>query len=170
MHKINSIVEDVFLETNYKLQTSDTIDTTFSGSTCVSLIYTPEKIISANVGDSRAVLGRCVNGEWESHDLTRDHKPDEKDESARIKKRGGRIQPFKDEDGEFIGPPRVWLKEEEIPGLAMSRSFGDRVAASVGVVAEPEIFEYKFQEEDKFFIVASDGVWEFIESAEVRNI
>ena len=31
-----------------------------------------------------------------------------------------------------------------------------------------EIFEYKFTEDDKFFIVASDGVWEFIESQEVN--
>ncbi len=62
----------------------------------------------------------------------------------------------------------MWIKEDEIPGLAMSRSFGDRVAASVGVIAEPEIFEYKFQEEDKFMIIASDGVWEFIESPEVK--
>jgi serine/threonine protein phosphatase PrpC len=31
-----------------------------------------------------------------------------------------------------------------------------------------EIMEYKFQEEDKFFIIASDGVWEFIESDEVK--
>ncbi len=76
---------------------------------------------------------------WISHNLSRDHKPSEKDEALRIKKRGGRIQPFKDEDGEFIGPARVWIKEEEIPGLAMSRSFGDRVAASVGVIAEPGI-------------------------------
>ena len=29
--------------------------------------------------------------------------------------------------------------------------------------------EYKFQEEDKFFIIASDGIWEFIESDEVKN-
>jgi hypothetical protein len=75
--------------------------------------------------------------EWVCHNLTRDHKPNEKDEMARIKKKGGRIQPFRDDDGEFIGPARVWLKEDEIPGLAMSRSFGDRVASSVGVVAEP---------------------------------
>lgn len=27
--------------------------------------------------------------------------------------------------------------------------------------------EYKFVEEDKFIILASDGVWEFIESPEV---
>jgi hypothetical protein len=55
----------------------------------------------------------------------------------RIKKRGGRIEPFRDEDDQFIGPHRVWLKEDDVPGLAMSRSFGDRVAASVGVLAEP---------------------------------
>lgn len=143
LHNINSIISDVFLEQNYKLHTNEIMDTTFSGSTCVSLIYTPEKVITANVGDSRAVLGRCVNGEWISHDLTRDHKPDMKDESARIKKRGGRIQPFKDDDGEFIGPARVWLRDDEIPGLAMSRSFGDRVASSVGVIAEPGNFKFE---------------------------
>ena len=38
-----------------------------------------------------------------------------------------------------MGPARVWLKDEEIPGLAMSRSFGDEVAASVGIIAQPGI-------------------------------
>jgi hypothetical protein len=31
----------------------------------------------------------------------------------------------------------VWLKHEDIPGLAMTRSFGDEVAGRVGVIAEP---------------------------------
>jgi hypothetical protein len=31
----------------------------------------------------------------------------------------------------------VWLKYEEYPGLAMSRSIGDTIAASVGVIYEP---------------------------------
>jgi hypothetical protein len=43
------------------------------------------------------------------------------------------------DDGEPCGPARVWLKEEDLPGLAMSRSIGDLVAASVGVTWEPEI-------------------------------
>lgn len=58
----------------------------------------------------------------------------------RILKQGGRIEPFKDDDEGFIGPPRVWLADEDLPGLAMSRSFGDRLAASVGVVAVPGIY------------------------------
>jgi len=36
---------------------------------------------------------------------------------------------------------RVWLKNEDIPGLAMTRSFGDGMAAKVGVNAIPELGE-----------------------------
>lgn len=59
---IESIIEEAFLEMNFYLHTSETIDTLYSGSTCVSLVYTPEKLICANVGDSRAVLGKFRNG------------------------------------------------------------------------------------------------------------
>ena len=55
----------------------------------------------------------------------------------RITNRNGRVEPFKDENDEFIGPHRVWLMEQNIPGLAMSRSFGDKTAAQVGVISEP---------------------------------
>lgn len=48
------------------------------------------------------------------------------------------MDPFREPDGEPIGPARVWLKDENIPGLAMSRSIGDNVASSVGVIPEPE--------------------------------
>lgn len=61
-YNFNSILEDTFLDINSKLLSCEIVDTMFSGSTCVSLIYTPEKIITANVGDSRAVIGRQVNG------------------------------------------------------------------------------------------------------------
>jgi len=50
----------------------------------------------------------------------------------------------------------------------MTRSFGDQVAASVGIIAEPEITHWNFTKEDKFLILASDGIWEFIDSEEVR--
>ena len=61
--------------------------------------------------------------------LSRDHKPSDADESVRIKERGGRIEAFKDAyTGEEMGPQRVWLMNEDVPGLAMSRSLGDYVA------------------------------------------
>lgn len=46
----------------------------------------------------------------------------------------------------------------------MSRSFGDLVAASVGVISEPEVNFYNIENHDRFLIVASDGLWEFIQS------
>lgn len=58
IHNVNSIITEVFVDTNNKLLSGEIVDTTFSGSTCVSLIYTPEKLITANVGDSRAVIGK----------------------------------------------------------------------------------------------------------------
>ena len=44
-----------------------------------------------------------------------------------------------DEEGNPIGPSRVWLPNMMLPGLAMSRSIGDDVAACVGVCATPEV-------------------------------
>ena len=169
---ISSIITDVFIKENSKLISNEMINSMLSGSTCVSTIYTPNKLITANVGDSRIILGKFFPNlqEWKSVDLTRDHKPALPDEEKRILEKGGRIEPMKDEDNTFIGPPRVWLKKQDYPGLAMSRSFGDRVAHSVGVSEEPEIKEYKFCKEDKFFVVASDGLFEFISSQDIVNI
>ncbi len=47
--------------------------------------------------------------------------------------------PFKSHLGNFEGPSRVWLQREMIPGLAMSRSFGDLVASKVGVINIPDV-------------------------------
>ena len=169
---ISDIIKEIFIKENTKLISNEMINSMLSGSTCVSVIYTPIKLITANVGDSRIILGKCDknNNKWISVDLTRDHKPSLPDEEQRIKKKGGRIEPMRDEDNSFIGPPRVWLKDQEYPGLAMSRSFGDRVAHSVGVSEVPEIKEYIFCEEDKFFVVASDGLFEFISSQNIVDI
>lgn len=168
--KLDDIIIRTFKEENHKLSSNESINSLLSGSTCVSLIYTPYKLITANVGDSRAIMGKFKDNKWFSFDLTRDHKPSEEDEKNRILNAGGRIEPMKDYDDTFIGPKRVWLKDEDYPGLAMSRSFGDRVAHSVGVIPTPEIKEYKFAPEDKFFIVASDGLFEFISSNDIVNI
>jgi serine/threonine protein phosphatase PrpC len=116
-----------------------------------------KKLICANVGDSRAIMGSLKhkssqltaqevvasnnthdpNKVWVAHALSRDHKPDTKDEKERILSSNGRVDTFREPNGDPIGPARVWLKNENIPGLAMSRSIGDLVAASVGVSSEP---------------------------------
>ncbi len=172
-NEIYNIISNTFLQCNEQLIENENINSTFSGTTCVSLIYTPSKLIVPNIGDSRAVLGKydISNKIWRAIDLSRDHKPTEKDEAERIINNGGRIKPFTDDEtGEFIGPQRVWIKEDDVPGLAMTRSFGDRVAAIAGTISEPEIKEFELKDEDKFIIIASDGIWEFISSEECVNI
>lgn len=52
----------------------------------------------------------------------------------------------------------------------MSRSFGDRVAHSVGVSAEAEVREFLLNTNDKFVVIASDGVWEFLSNEDVAGI
>jgi hypothetical protein len=56
--------------------------------------------------------------------LSEDQKPDRDDERRRILSCGGRVEPLMDENGEAIGPYRVWLPNMMLPGLAMARSIG----------------------------------------------
>ena len=168
---LKEVIINTFLMENNSLLRNKQIDSDLSGSTCVSVIYTPKKLIIANVGDSRCVLGSCTSkGEWKFENLSKDHKPSDKEEAERIKKHGGRIKPMTDDDGNFIGPLRVYMKDKELPGLAMTRSFGDYFASLAGTIAVPEIKEHILVPEDKFIILASDGLFEFINSEEVGNI
>ena len=168
---LSDTIISTFLMENNTLLRNKQIDSDLSGSTCLGVIYTPQKLIIANVGDSRCVLGSCSNeGEWKFENLSNDHKPDVKEEADRIKKSGGRIKAMVDEDGSFIGPLRVYLKDKELPGLAMTRSFGDYFATIAGTIAVPEIKEHILVPEDKFIILATDGLYEFINSEEVGNI
>lgn len=105
----------------------------------VNVFLQGETLTTINVGDSRAVLAYQQNNQWQIKQLSRDHKPDLEDEKERIIKTGGRVEPFIDSEGTFQGPHRVWLKNENLPGLAMSRSFGDNIAKRVGVTWEPEV-------------------------------
>ena len=153
-------------------------DTNFSGSTFISVLIRGKRLWCANIGDSRALLAREIqsqdNGKggrgsnhWMSIALSRDHKPNEADESSRIALSGGRVEAYQDEHGNPFGPSRVWLKHQNIPGLAMSRAIGDKVASSVGVIAEPEILEFEVTGEDRFIVVGSDGVFEFLSNEDV---
>ena len=80
------------------------------------------------------------------------------------------VESFRDNFGNFVGPERVWNRHGDGPGLAMSRSFGDEIAHKIGVIVDPEIMEYYFLREDKFIILGSDGIWEFISNDEVVDI
>ncbi|KAI3987041.1 hypothetical protein MKX01_036831 [Papaver californicum] len=113
------------------------------GSTAVVSIVTPEKVVVANCGDSRAVLSRG----GKAVPLSTDHKPDLPGELQRIEGAGGRVIYW---DG-----PRV------LGVLAMSRAIGDNYLKPY-VSSEPEITVKDRTEEDEFMILASDGLWDVV--------
>ena len=57
-----------------------------------------------------------------------------------------------------------------MPGLAMSRSVGDEVSQTVGVISVPEVIVHDITSEDIFCVWASDGVWEFLSNQQVCSI
>lgn len=146
---------------------STSIDCSNSGSTCVTALWQGTTVVCGNVGDSRAVIGKRINGIWQSTDLSIDHKPDLPREKERIEASGGEVSVSKFSK---LGPSRVYIRNEPFPGLAMSRSIGDEVAKTVGVTAEPDIVAHTMTRDEKFLILASDGVWEFISSLEAVKI
>jgi len=146
------------------------VNCSFSGTTAVCSWIQGKKIYTANCGDSRAVLAQLKDGKLVAKDLSTDQKPENEIEKKRIVSMNGRVEPCKGVLGNPIGPARVWLKAQDMPGLAMSRSFGDDVATSVGVISIPELTEHDITTDDKMVIWASDGVWEFISSQDAVNL
>lgn len=67
---------------------------------------------------------------------------------------------------------RIWVTNSSppVPGLAMTRSIGDKLAATIGVTAQPDIISHRLTPEDKFFVMASDGIWEFLSSEHVIQV
>lgn len=126
---------------------------------------------TAWVGDSRCILA-CHTPEqgWFAKDLTKDHKPGNPEEQQRIIASNGRVERLIDEDGEPMGPARVWLQHAWIPGLAMSRALGDSLAHEVGVSSEPGCSVVELDKSHQYLILASDGIWEFMSSQEVVDI
>lgn len=112
-------------------------DTVSSGSTCVSVLLTAEAIYCANVGDSRAVLCRKSPYSVQALPLSTDHKPELPSERQRILLKGGRIAPVYTDNNEPYGPARIWLPDDDSPGLAMTRAMGDFIATSIGLTGSP---------------------------------
>uniref|UniRef100_A0A7S2U5W4 PPM-type phosphatase domain-containing protein n=1 Tax=Lotharella oceanica TaxID=641309 RepID=A0A7S2U5W4_9EUKA len=144
------------------------INTTFSGTTAIYAVKVGNKLYVANIGDSRCALGRRTKeGKYAAIGLSEDQKPDNPEEQKRILAAGGRVEPLPGMPGEDCGPHRVWLRNVDVPGLAMSRSIGDKISQRVGVISVPEIKTHELTGDDHFIVLASDGVWEFMENQEV---
>ena len=44
----------------------------------------------------------------------------------------------------------------------MTRCFGDIIARNIGVISVPDIKFFDIKNEDKYIIIASDGIWDVL--------
>lgn len=162
-----AVMKDNFEKIQSLILTSDQmkkLDAKLAGTTATMCIHDLKnnKLTLAWVADSTAVLG-LVNKTADV--LTRDHKPDLPDERARIEKNGGRVV-F---DG--YANHRVYAKNARYPGLNMSRCLGDLMGhQDCGISATPETKVRPLTADDKYLMLCSDGVWEFLKAEEAVEI
>lgn len=157
--------------------TSRTMSVAMSGAVaCVAYINGLDLHI-ANIGDCKAVIGSLNEaGEWETKRLTNDHNSDNMAEVRRITGE----HPLSERDTIIRG-------ERLLGQLAPLRAFGDfrykwpidvlkqYVVPQYGeqvippnyltppyLTAEPEISYHLITPRDRFLIVATDGIWDFL--------
>jgi len=168
------IITQAFVETDNQLKTVN-FDAYESGCTCVLIIHIGNHIICANVGDSRAIVVYDQQGDnnlnnYNGVPLSKDFKPELPEEAKRILMSGGEVRQMENSSGEKGGPFRVWARGEGYPGLAMSRSIGDLKGKQIGVIPDPGVLEYNLCDKTKYIVACSDGVWEFLNNEEVKEI
>lgn len=132
------------------------VNTEASGCSCSITILAGQTVHFAHIGDSTAMLASWNKQASRLIYSTSDHKPDLPEERARLEAAGSEVREA--EGGGF----RIYLQGSSFPGLTMSRCFGD--TACQGVSQEPVYRQFQMQPSDEnYLIIASDGVWEFIE-------
>ncbi|XP_077232252.1 putative protein phosphatase 2C 35 isoform X2 [Tasmannia lanceolata] len=172
-----------FVTTNSELHNSE-IDDSLSGTTAITILVSGDSLFVANVGDSRAVAGVRTENMVVAEDLSVDQTPFRKDEYERVRLCGARVmsldqvEGLKDPDIQNWGneengdgdPPRLWVQSGMYPGTAFTRSVGDATAENIGVIAIPEILKVQLTPNHLFFVIASDGVFEFLSSQVVVDM
>ena len=123
---LEAALEGAFESTNAAFLAATAPDEVAGTTACVLLRVSHADTLSvhaANAGDSRAVLclahaGGAVSGTHAVEQLTRDHKPDDPDETTRIEAAGGSIWDMEDGcGGRVVGPDNVSM-------LQVARSLG----------------------------------------------
>lgn len=144
-------VESAYLATDQEYVERDSATKYDDGTTAVTAVLVGKRLVTAHVGDTRAVL--CERGT--AVPLTDDHKPDRVDEQCRIQAQGGSVV--------FAGTWRV------CGVLAVSRSFGNRMMKHL-IIPHPEIREDVLHKGNSILVIASDGLWDVLRNQEALDL
>ncbi|XP_031128605.1 probable protein phosphatase 2C 65 [Ipomoea triloba] len=165
--KTKSNIIKAFKDMDNELEGDSSVETYSSGTTSITVSKLGEHLIIGNLGDSRAVL--CTTddeGALVPEQLSVDLKPNLPSERERITSCQGRVMAMKEEPSVF----RVWMPNEDCPGLAMARAFGDFCLKDYGLISTPEVYYRKLSDKDEFVVLATDGVWDVLSNEEVIRV
>jgi len=141
---------DLFPEIDNKLKENNFYQV---GSTACIIYITKENnkkfLYCANIGDTRCIILR--NNSFER--LSYDDRASDDNEYNRIVNNGGIV---------FAG--RVYGQ------LMLSRAFGDWELKNYGVISVPHVMRIEICQNDKFVVVASDGIWDVLSDNDVYNM
>lgn len=118
------------------------------GATLALAVFSDEKIVAANLGDSRVML---IGDDGTIKFSSQDHKPVFRDEIERILSVGGKIV-----NGRVDGV------------LAVSRCLGD--FSIRGVCYEPDVVVHDVEEDDRWLVLCCDGVFDVVSNEDVAEI
>jgi serine/threonine protein phosphatase PrpC len=165
---IEQAVLQAFAKTQYdflQLYSNATSTAAVSGTTAtIALVYN-DKLVVANVGDSRAVMC-CDSTNNKVIEITTDHTPYVHAERQRIEAHGGKITLRKH------GVLRVEGQ------LAVTRRIGGFVNGSTHILtAIPDVHTYNISaattdssSNHQFVILSTDGLWDVVTSAEAVHV
>lgn len=195
MYSFQRLDSDISLEIQAPLEDEMTrnlsLQVAFSGATACMAHVDGVHLHVANAGDCRAILGvQEDNGMWSCLPLTHDHNAWNQAELSRLK----REHP-ESEDGTIIVDDRllgvlmpcrafgdVQLKwSKELQRSVLERGF-DTEALNIYqftpqhyytppyLTAEPELTYHRLRPQDKFLVLASDGLWDVLDSEDVVRL
>lgn len=165
-----TILSNAYLETQQYIRDSISkkIDCSFSGTTCLLLIFpnnSTHKVYCANSGSSKCVLYSLTS----NVPLSYQHYPKIFSEKERILKNGGScFSEIRD-----FSTSNLMIKKEGIDtkGFNISRVLGNFFWNDIGVIPDPEIIECNLNKEDtKFIILGSDSLWKYLTNEKVGEI
>ena len=150
--------------------------TAIEGACAITAVVRQKDVFVANTGDCRVVIGQKLpDNQWQAIPLSHDHNVHNEAEVERLK------SSHPGEEGTVIIQDRV------LGSLMPFRTFGDvdfkwekkylekivqvwpNYFTPPYVIAEPVVTKHKIQAEDKFMILASDGLWERITNEDAVN-
>ncbi|DBA83228.1 TPA: hypothetical protein ACH3X2_006741 [Trebouxia sp. C0005] len=152
------------------------------GTTATVMLVRQDKIVVANIGDSRAVLSRA----GQAIDLSTEHRlygqgDTVTSESHRVKEAGGWIDDGRVcdilavsrafGDREFKGEGLPVMLRKGVMTEQWSQEFADGVKFTKDpVVCDPDVTEIQLKDDDEFVLVASDGLWDVMDSKHAVSI